>query len=413
MRDPHQNIFFYYRGPSKRQKYSLYDPQIEDNATKALINILEFCNQLRFDNLLNSFLKEVNAPKRLVKTFLLQKGLDSSRPDAVIDFSDYKIHIECKIKAKLNISQIKNHLNGINAQDGLVVITNEPEHKNELKKIGDARIKYLCWSTVHQICRNVINNTKTDKKYAAVAQLIKQFTDYLEVAVMTEFNGFNDADFDFWIDPNPYYRPILKKKLEALAIIIKEKLPKSISSEYSFVKTGNIPHSIGDDRFAWVAIKKPKNAGGIFNQCNFTIEVSRSNLVVNAVIRNGRTYDGRKPLGVFYAKLSHDPDAFLKVIKNIKKEARIVISRRFRRFRSEWWKQFFDMKLCEISDKEDVLYLCEILKKADTNSTFPGVHFRFSIDRGEKILLDPERLEEEIIKTISEFKPILDYLGEK
>ena len=38
MRDPHQNIFYYYRGPSKRNKDSLYDIQIEDNTTKSLIN---------------------------------------------------------------------------------------------------------------------------------------------------------------------------------------------------------------------------------------------------------------------------------------------------------------------------------------------------------------------------------------
>jgi hypothetical protein len=39
MSDPHKNIFYYYRGPSSRDdKDIIYDKQIEDNTTKALVN---------------------------------------------------------------------------------------------------------------------------------------------------------------------------------------------------------------------------------------------------------------------------------------------------------------------------------------------------------------------------------------
>jgi len=42
MSDPHKNIFYYYRGPSSRENEEIvYDRQIEDNTTKALINCLE------------------------------------------------------------------------------------------------------------------------------------------------------------------------------------------------------------------------------------------------------------------------------------------------------------------------------------------------------------------------------------
>ncbi len=413
MRDPHQNIFYYYRGPSNRIEDSLYDIQVEDNTTKSLINILELCHSIGFDGLLDSFVKELKAPKRPVTAFKLQKGLEKSRPDALIELLDYTIHIESKVKASLNLDQIERHLNDIGQHDILVVISNDRNDGDLLKESHDSRAIYLHWADLRNICLKTIGAVRNDKKNAAIIQLIKQFTDYLEVIVMAEFCGFKDADFDFWIDPNPYYVPILRKKLKALATIIKEKLPKDISNEYSFIKPGNISRQVRDDRFAWVAIKKPKNNRDIFNQCNFTIEVSKSSLDVNAVIRNGRTHDMGKPLGVFYTKLTHETGAFLNIIRNIKKDARIVISRRFRQVRSEWWKQFFDMKLCEISTEKDVLYLCEMLKKADMNSTFPGVHIRFSIDRGAKILSNPVKLEEEIISAISEFKPILDYLEGK
>ena len=52
MNDPHKNIFYYYRGPTKRDEDIIYDKQVEDNTTKALINCLENSS----NNLLKYFL---------------------------------------------------------------------------------------------------------------------------------------------------------------------------------------------------------------------------------------------------------------------------------------------------------------------------------------------------------------------
>jgi hypothetical protein len=418
MRDPHQNIFFYYRGPSKNRELSLYDFQVEDNTTKSLINVLEFCCQAGYEDLLNTFLKAINAPKRPVASFRLQKGLDDSRTDALIDLADYNIHIESKVRARLDISQIERHLTSIDSQDILVVITNNRQDKKHISEIGDQRLRYLDWAEVHKLCLKSVEAIRGDKHMVAILHLIEQFIDYMEVVVMTEFNGFKNSDFDFWVDPNPYYVPILRKKLEALATIIKEKLPRDIGQEYSFIKPGNIARSGKDERFAWVAIKRPKDGKDIFNQCNFTIEVSKSCLDINTVVRNGRTHQMRTPIGVFYNKITNNPERFLQVIKGIKQEARIVVSRRLPRAGkrimpgNEKWVKFFDMKLSDIANKQDVLYLGDVLKKADKDPGAPGIHFRYSIDRGAKVLVDPAALEKEIISTITEFKPILAYLEE-
>lgn len=417
MKDPHQNIFFYYRGPSKQKEVSLYDSQVEDNTTKSLINVLEFCCQSGFENLLNDFLKAINAPKpkRLAATFKLQKGLVESRPDALIDLTDYSIHIESKVRARLDIDQIKSHLKGINSQDVLLVVTNEQYDEEELNMIKDDRLRYLGWAKLHLLCLKIVEPIRNDKKLIAIAQLIKQFVDYMEGVVMTAFSGFKDADFDFWIDPNRYYAPILKNKLKALAEIIKEKLPKKVKSKYSEIKLGNIKVKEGGS--AWVAIKKPDASDNIFKQCNFTIEVSKSCLDINTVIRGGRTDQRSKPIGIFFDKVSNNPERFLQVIKSLKKEARIVIFKRLPvgkqkqiRRGNEKWDKFFDMRLCDITIKQDALYLCDVLKKADKKPGAPGIHFRYSIDRGSKVLIDPEELKNEIISTITTFKPILAYL---
>lgn len=411
MKDPHQNIFFYYRGPSKQKEASLCDFQVEDNTTKSLINILEFCWQTGFKDLLNVFLNAINAPKRPVATFKLQKGSGGSRPDALIDLADYNIYIESKVRATLDIDQIKRHLKNINPQDILLVITNNRHNEEELKKNGDNRLRYLEWAELHKICLKIVEKIRNDKKLTAIMQLIKQFIDYMEVVVMTEFCGFKDDDFDFWIDQNPYHKPFLKNKLGALATIIKEKLPKDIGTEYSSVVSGNIS---GKDEHAWVAIKRPKDRRDKFNQCNFTIEISKSCLDINVVIRNGRTNNPRTPIGVFFNKISNNPERFLQVIKSLKEEARIVISKRLPKRGeritpgNEKWDKFFDMRLCDITNKQDALYIYDVLKKA----ALPGIHFQYSIDRGSKVLIEPEALIEKPISIITEFSPILAYLKE-
>ena len=289
MRDPHQNIFYYYRGPSRKVEDSLHDRQVEDNTTKALINLLEFAKRVDFAPLLKHFLKLIDVPQKQITSFRLQKHEESSRPDGVINFADNKIFIESKVAANLNLDQIFRHLESLASHDFLLVITNDKNDCKKIKDIRDARLRYISWHDIHRICLSIRDEIKSDKKLKAVSAVIEDFINYLEAIVMTEFTGFKDEDFDFWIPPLDYhYIPILKNKLESLARSIKEELPAELD-KYSYVRVGNISKSKHDERYAWVVIKKPDNRRDILNQCNFTIEISKSTLAIDVVIRNGRS----------------------------------------------------------------------------------------------------------------------------
>ncbi len=417
MRDPHQNIFYYYRGPSKKTSDSLYDIQVEDNTTKALINLLEFAKRVDFDPLLKSFLKLINVSQRQITSFRLQKHEERSRPDGVINFADTKVCIESKVAALLDLRQISRHLESLRSNDSLAVITNDESDKSNLDRLDDPRIKYISWKDIHRSFLNIANGIKSDKKLRSFFEILKDFTNYLEVIVMTEFSGFKDEDFDFWVPPlDSHYIPILKSKLESLATSIRKGLPVELN-KYSHVRVGNVSQAKHDDRSAWVVIKKPDNVKDMLNQCNFGIAISKSTLSIQAVIRNGRSSEKRTAMGTFFNKLSSNPDKFLKIIKAINKEGQLVVSRRVPKAGpvirgNEMWKGFFEIRLRDINKEDDVRYLCQILKKADGKYSFPGVHVKYSIDKGDSILANPEELRREIITTIIDFKPVLDFLEE-
>lgn len=418
MRDPHQNIFYYYRGPSKKSRDLLHDIQVEDNTTKALINILEFTKKVDFDPLLNSFLQLIGVSQKQITSFGLQKHEERSRPDGVINFADAKVSIESKVASPLDLDQIYRHLESLKQNDLLVVITNNETEKEKIKRLNDSKIKYVSWKDIHRNFLRVANEIRYNKRLKVVFEILKDFINYLEVIVMTEFSGFKDEDFDFWVTMDKNYIRTLKGRLKSLATEIVKELPERLK-KYSEKKVGNISKKVHDERFAWVAIKKPANKNDIFHQCNFTIEVSKSNLCINAVIRNGRTSDKGKPVGVFYKKISEDTGRFLDIISNIKVNGSIVISRRLPkvgkvvRIGNEKWVRFFEIKLHDIKNKEDVLYLCRILKKADIKPSLPGIHIRYFINRGEMILAEPEALKKDILKTIVSFEPILNFLESK
>ena len=309
-----RHLFYYYRGPSKNNGSLKYDNQIEDNTTKSLINLLELLDDTGFTHLREALFEKLKLKKAQPIFYKLQYSAGSSRPDILIQFPGYKIIFEVKVKAGLNDQQIKNHLLGLEPQDKLIILTNNKKDEERVEELNDKRLIYISWADIHAMCRDMIKKYQSSKTKVHI-DFINQFVEYLEVIVMTEFAGFRNEDFDFFLDYNKDYARILKRKLKMLADAIKSQLPPELKY-YSEIKTGKIHQATGYYTKAWVAIKKPEDKKDITNQCNFTVDISSAELSINAVIRNGRIKDKRKPLGIFYKALG-DELKFMKIIKKI------------------------------------------------------------------------------------------------
>lgn len=421
MRDPHQNLFFYYRGASKKGITIGFDPQIENNTTKSLINVLEFLHGNNFDYLQNEIFEHpnLNLKKEETSFYKLQEWKADSIPDVRIKLKTYNIYIEIKVNAQLKGKQLANHLKALDPSDHLIVLTNCPKDEQKVKKFRNKRIHYLSWSDIHLICRKIVGQFSGKEKYYVKLKFLNQFIEYLEMVVMTEFTGFRDDDFDYFLDENKDYGPILKGRLDTFAKKIKEMLPPKFK-KYSEIKVGNIKkYQDPGDRGAWVAIKKPEDKKDILRHCNFSIEISPSELSVNVVIRDGRIFDKKNrikkktPLGIFYQILEEKKE-ILNILKNIKPGISFVIYSRTAkdgksrpRPGNEKWTKYFSMDIKYIKSGEDIRMLQYILSKVD----YPGIHIRKTISRIDKeTLSNPNGLVKKVIDTLMGLSPILEVM---
>jgi hypothetical protein len=421
MKDPHQNIFYYYRGPTRNNHSSFIDKQIEDNTTKSLINIMEFLYNNDFKYFHEELLKYLQFKNETVVEYRLQKAEDESRPDALIKLKTYNIYFEIKTSkddSDLRIDQIKKHLNILKSKDVLVVITNKNESINIVKTISDRRIKHITWNDIYKISLRLVK--RYSESYKTHISLLNHFINYLELQVMTEFSGFKDEDFYYFIsdENNDYYKNVIKNKLNSIAYEVYRLLPKSLE-KYSEIRLGNI-HKKVDSEFkkAWVALKKPEDQDDLLNQCNYTIEISSQGIEINAVVRNGRISEKRKPLGLFYNSLN-DHDEMLLIFNKISRELPDASIKLFERVSrdginppgrgDEKWIQYFEMSLSLINKPDDLLYLQHIL----TKKPLPGIHIGTEINIGNKILLNPEKLIERVRDTIQFLSPILENINRR
>jgi len=88
---------------------------------------------------------------------------------------------------------------------------------------------------------------------------------------LSDFKGFDNDDFDYFINQIDDYKPIIKDKIEKFGCKVFGELKDEIKSIYSEKYTGNIPKS---PEAIWFGIRKDQDKNDAFRHCNFTININ-------------------------------------------------------------------------------------------------------------------------------------------
>jgi hypothetical protein len=279
---PFHNIFYSFRGPSQRSEHEV-DVQLEDNATKALVNVLELSTERAsltrsFVELLASipvgsgaspsfFLQggpaELTAPKRHLLGISMTGELPQPAPadpsgdgrvDACIHFpDDVLLAIEAKVgAAELDYAQMARHAQrwGITTPSAW---------------------RTASWADVHGWV-----GSRRPAADAVTRFLLDQFLEFLDVAGLTPFMGFRDEDFDFFASDvttrNPRQRGRIRTRLAACWEAVGRELGQELYTQIGPIHVQSIkPHENA------AAAATPTHPRGV----NLTIELWATEVQLN------------------------------------------------------------------------------------------------------------------------------------
>lgn len=220
--DRHHNIFYYYRGQSSKASASeeakehAYHRQVEDNTTKALINVLKHGNRGLTKSFVERFVPQASIDWRTKPKHYLQGHPEAASEDAwLLGISvlgeiaerpvpraghgrvDAALHypgstlvgIEVKTVDCLDPDQLLRH-----AKD-LEIVSQEADDLP-----GDARVCRACWTDVYRWASDAANQADDAKSRF----LLQQFGEYLQLVSL--YIGFGAEHFK-WLgrpedDPN-------------------------------------------------------------------------------------------------------------------------------------------------------------------------------------------------------------------
>jgi len=221
MSRPHHNVFFYYRGPSareSREEGERYQQQVEDNSTKALVNVLEHGGPVVVQSFLRRFAPaladgwgagttpelflqrgppgELPSGRRLLLGLSLLGQVDGplvasgqgSRVDAAILVAGVGLlAVEVKVVDDLDGPQLARH-----AQRWDIV--DEP--------------LLARWAHVWRWARD-----ERAQRDGIAGFLLLQFCEYLEILGFAPWAGFRSEDFEFFLHPSWEQRTIVRNRM--------------------------------------------------------------------------------------------------------------------------------------------------------------------------------------------------------
>jgi hypothetical protein len=409
MPSPYQNIYFYYRGPSAKaldESEPAMDRQLEDNTTKALINVLEHSAPSLTASFLRKILGEPVAAKvgRFVHSL---QGAEKSAKRArrrwlvAISMLGSEGVIEDASDDPLAIGRIDA---AIARPDDLLVVFEVIVGSGQLgrlqldqhaKKWGIAKKarRYVRWEEVYDWAEEELKAS-----YDPITRfLLSQFLEFLELTGLSPFRGLRDEDFEFFVTREPERQVIVKDRLTALGNAVLDALGPAEREALGEIRIGQIR---GGDH-AWLCTHDRENV------VNLTIELHVDELQVNVVgwsSAQGRRFEQWLDDGGFNTLKTmgdHRLVIFERSAYNIEK-------------RSQGAKPWFQQ---ERSRKVDERAAAEVTRAwvtrrvppaSDRSWQKPGFHLRRGWPRAD-VVRSRERTVADVVK---EFRAVLPLLSE-
>lgn len=293
-RSRHHNLFMYYRGPStKTGSAETAARQVEDNATKALINVLELGEPALGYWFLERFVPQAVAEHSGPIDFYLQGGptpddamgfllgisaLGQSRELAEDDTGggsriDAALHIrgqalvtvEVKLGPYLDRAQLRRH-----AKEWQVPITDDDVGHAS----GSGRLILARWSDLHHWARQQRERTA----HQLSRLLLDELSEFLEFAGLSPAQGFRSEHFAFFsLRPNQRSADIaaeIKARLLTTWTSVVERIPADVRTALGDVHVNNLPLDAS-------AAAAQTHWGD--STVNLTIEVTAEELQLNIV----------------------------------------------------------------------------------------------------------------------------------
>lgn len=228
-RSPYQNVFFAYRGPSVAgttgaKADQIVDRQLENNVTKALVNLLEYADPALTASFITKFLREpVRADSRRPFVYSLQ-GADPSGRRARRRFL-----IGVSMLAEVNPTHDAVPLQtgrvdaGVHRGNDLLVVFEVKVGASELDgqqldrharrwKIPNRGRRLVRWSAVYEWAENELGRQPDPVSDF----LLRQFVELLDLTELAPFRGFRNDDFEFFRLPAADAKAVLKNRVAAL-----------------------------------------------------------------------------------------------------------------------------------------------------------------------------------------------------
>jgi hypothetical protein len=329
---PHKNLFFSYRGslPKGNRSALAFDRQLEDNATKALVYVLEHANH---SQVLLPFLKKVVGSRGSLNGNDVQFALQrvdiarpsirqqvvlsvapsdvltddrssshvAGRPDAWIwSENSFAILVETKVRGHASYDQLRRHVAGAQGWSW-----------------KSKKMKPCSWSALYTFFQDV--RRSRSELDPVTRMLLDEFVRYIRMIGLASTTTFDLEDFGYFLMPpkdrHKTQRELLKRKLNRFVEdLSSSKTMRRVIQRYAgpvshpskFVQPGKL-----QETNYWITVGRKERR----NSCHFTVRLNEEGISLE-VFAPHKSFTKQ-----FIEKIKKRPDGFISALSPMKSKS--------------------------------------------------------------------------------------------